>query len=317
LRLVFLGTPPVAVPTLDALIGAGHRVPLVVSQPDRPVGRSSSLRPPAVKVAAAAHGIEVFQPRKVRNTAFRERLAAARPDVLVVVAYGRILTRPVLDLGRLGAVNVHFSLLPAYRGAAPVQWTLARGESVTGVTTMSMNEGMDEGDILLQRELPIESGEHAPALAGRMASCGAELLLETLDRLDSGILAPRVQDHEQASYAPRLTPADGSYDPRLTAQEIEGRVRGFDPWPGVWAGIGERRLRLLEARALDGGSEEAAAGQVIELSSEGLVVACAANTALLLTRLQPAGRRALAARDAVNGRHVRPGDRLVRPDASR
>lgn len=304
-------------PTLDALIGAGHRVPLVVSQPDRAVGRSSRLRPPAVKQAAEAHGIEVFQPLRVRNTAFRERLAAARPDALVVVAYGRILTRAVLDLGRLGAVNVHFSLLPAYRGAAPVQWTLARGETLTGVTTMLMNEGMDEGDILLRRELSIEPGEHAPALAGRLASCGAGLLLETLDRLERGALVARAQDHPRATYAPRLSPKDGEYDPGLTAREIEGRVRGFDPWPGLWARIGERRFRLLEAQAVDLSFSGVPPGRVIELRPEGLIVACAADTTLLWTRLQPEGKRALEARDAVNGRHVRPGDQLGRPDATR
>jgi methionyl-tRNA formyltransferase len=309
-RVVFLGTPDAAVPSLDALIEAGHEPVLVVTQPDRPSGRSRRPLPPPVKRAALAHGLEVFQPTRVRGAAFRERLAADRPDLLVVVAYGRILPARVLALGSAGAVNVHFSLLPAYRGAAPVQWALAGGETVTGVTTMLMNEKMDEGDILLQRETAIEPGEHAPALEHRLAGIGAALLVETLGELGAGTLTPRPQDHARATLAPLLSRADGAIRPDLRAEAIEGRVRGFDPWPGVWLSRGGKRLRLVEARALEGSAPGVPAGSLTELTREGLLMVCGEGTRLLVSRVQPEGGRVLEARDAVNGRHLRAGDRL-------
>jgi len=309
-RVVFLGTPGVAVPALDALIEAGHDVALVVTQPDRPAGRSRRPLPSAVKQAALERGLELFQPVKVRGAAFRERLAAGRPDILVVVAYGRILPGPVLALGPGGAVNVHFSLLPAYRGAAPVQWALARGEAVTGVTTMLMNEKMDEGDILLQREVAITPGEHAPALERRLADVGSTLLVETVRDLQAGRLVPRRQDHSAATLAPLLSRADGEIAPDLRADEIEGRVRGFDPWPGVWLARAGRRLRLVEVRAAQGLDPGQPPGSLTELTREGLVMVCGGGTRLLLVGVQPEGRRVLGARDAVNGRHLQVGDRL-------
>jgi methionyl-tRNA formyltransferase len=309
-RLVFLGTPSAAVPSFHALIDAGHEVPLVVTQPDRPVGRSRRPQAPPLKQAAAERGIEVFQPLKVRNRAFRERLGSCAPDVLVVVAYGRILPGPVLRLAPRGALNVHFSLLPAYRGAAPVQWALARGEAVTGVTTMQMNERMDEGDLLLQAEVPVAEGEHAPALERRLAGVGAALLLETLRGLESGSIQPVPQDHGNATLAPLLTRSDGEIDPALTAGEIEGRVRGFDPWPGVWMASSGRRLRLIEVRVLEPAEATEPPGSITEFTRDGLVMICGGGTRLALIRIQPEGRRVLTARDAVNGRQLQPGDRL-------
>jgi methionyl-tRNA formyltransferase len=309
-RLVFLGTPAPAVPSLHALIESGHEIGLVVTQPDRPVGRSRLPQPPPVKRAAVDRGLQVFQPSKVRNRHFRERLAAGEPELLVVVAYGRILSRAVLQLAPRGAINVHFSLLPAYRGAAPVQWALARGEEVTGVTTMQLNERMDEGEILLQQELAIKEGEHAPALQERLAGVGAGLLVRTLAQLESGALAPRPQDHAAATLAPLLTRADGMLEPGLSAEEIAGRVRGFDPWPGAWFVRGGKRLRILAATPLTDGGSADPPGTLVELTGDGLVLACGGGTRLLLTRVQPEGGRPLTARDAVNGRHLRVGDRL-------
>jgi methionyl-tRNA formyltransferase len=255
--------------------------------------------------------LEVDQPRRVKGKQFAESLRARRPDVLVVVAYGRILSRAVLDVAPLGAVNVHFSLLPAYRGAAPVQWALASGEEVTGVTTMRLNERMDEGDLLLQQAMAIESGEHAPALQTRLADVGSSLLVETLRRLERGTVEPRPQDAEGASYAPMLSPADGEIDPNLPARSIEGRVRGFDPWPGVWVLREGRRLRLVDAVALSGTVAEDP-GRVVELTPEGLIVACGGGSRLALRRVQPEGRRVLEVRDAINGRQIAPGDLLGR-----
>lgn len=310
MRVVFLGTPGAAVPSLEALIEAGHEVVLVVTQPDRPAGRSRRPLPPPVKRTALERGLELFQPARVRDEAFRERLASCRPDVLAVVAYGRILPGRVLALGAGGAVNVHFSLLPAYRGAAPVQWALARGETVTGVTTMLMNEKMDEGDILLQREVAILPGEHAPALEERLAHLGAALLEQTLDGLRTATLVPRPQDHAAATIAPLLSRADGEVSPELEAKKIEGRIRGFDPWPGVWLSRAGRRIRLVEALALEGRNPAAPPGLLTDLTRDGLVMACGAGSRLLLRRVQPEGRRVLAARDAVNGRHLQVGERL-------
>jgi len=309
-KLVFLGTPGPAVPSLQALIGAGHEVALVVTQPDRPAGRSRRLVPPPVKLAALEHGLPIFQPLKVRNKAFRSRLASCSPDLLVVVAYGRILSGAVLRLAPGGAVTVHFSLLPAYRGAAPVQWALALGETVTGVTTMQLNEKMDEGDILLQQELPIAAGEHSPALQTRLADVGAGLLLETLAQIDGGVAAPRPQDHSAASLAPMLTRADGRPGPDLPAPQLLGRVRGFDPWPGVWFERRGKRVRVIDAVLLDAEESDQLPGRLAEFTAEGLVMCCGAGTRLLLTRVQPAGGKVLSARDAVNGRHLQVGDRL-------
>ena len=238
-----------------------------------------------------------------------------RPDVLVVVAYGRILTRAVLDLAPRGAVNVHFSLLPAYRGAAPVQWALARGERVTGVTTMHIDEELDSGDVFLRTEVPVEPGEHAPSLQDRLSVVGAELLVETLAGLEAGTIEPRPQDPSQVTLAPLLTVADGEVDPSLEAAEIEGRVRGFDPWPGVWLGRGGKRLRLVEAADTGRADAEAEPGRVLALEEDGLLVACGGGTLLRVGSIQPEGRRVMSARDAVNGRQLRPGDRLDRLSA--
>ena len=312
MRIVFLGTPDSAVPTLEALLSAGHHVSLVVTQPDRPAGRSASPRPPAVKSAALREGLRAIQPVKVRVPEFREALEAERPDALVVVAYGRILPEAVLAAAPLGAVNVHFSLLPRHRGAAPVQRAIAGGDDVTGVTTMLMNARMDEGDLLLQREVPVEPGEHAPSLTARLASVGAGLLIETLSGLGRGAIDPRPQDPALATYAPPLAPADGNADPSSPARTIERLVRGFDPWPGVWLRHAGKRIRIADARAIDGVSDAGPAGTLIGLESGELGMACGGGTLLAIRELQPEGRRVMSARDALNGRHLAPGDRLER-----
>jgi methionyl-tRNA formyltransferase len=246
----------------------------------------------------------------LRDRAIREQLESLQPDLLVVVAYGRILPGRVLRAAPRGAVNVHFSLLPRYRGAAPVQWALANGDEVTGVTTMQITPRLDEGDVLMQREVPVEPGEHAPALSDRLAVVGAELLDETLRRLQAGTLEPVSQDDARASLAPLLSRADGEVDLNLSAREIEGRIRGFDPWPGVWVGRRGKRLRLLEARRMEGARPEELAGQVIEMAPPGLVLVCGGGTLLRLLRLQPEGRRAMSVAEAVNGRQLEAGDRL-------
>ena len=310
MRLVFFGTPQTAVPSLEALLDAGHEILSVVTRPDRPVGRSGRPAGPPIKRVAVERGLEVRQPGSLRRGTLEQELREGRPDLLVVVAYGRIFPPSLLELAPHGAVNLHFSLLPKYRGAAPVQWSLACGERTTGVTTMRMNEQLDEGDLLLRREIAIEEGEHAPALAARLAGIGAALLVETVRGLEAGSLESHPQDHARASLAPILTAEESELDPSLTAREVEGRIRGFDPWPGVWARRQGKRIRLVEARELPGETSAAPPGTVTELRRDGLLLACAGGSLLSLQRLQPEGRRPMRAADAVNGRQIAPGDRL-------
>jgi len=311
-RIAFLGTPPVAVPTLETLLRSEHRVVLVVTQPDRAAGRSAAPIAPAVKSAALHAGVAVIQPQKVRSGELELALREAAPEALVVVAFGRLLPGRVLDVAPRGAINVHFSLLPELRGAAPVQWALAEGHERTGVSTMRMNEELDAGDILLQRELAIAPAEHAPALAARLALVGAELLAETLERLGAGTVVPRPQDAAAATHAPMLTKRDGEVDPsRLEAREIEGRVRGFDPWPGVWLQGPAGRLRIVEARAGPPSGVAPAPGEVVAHGPAGVSLACRGGSLLHLLRVQVEGRRAVAAADAMRGRLIVPGHVLA------
>jgi methionyl-tRNA formyltransferase len=309
-----MGTPETALPSLEAILAAGHDVALVCTQPDRPAGRRSALQPSPVKKLAVAHGLRVIQPDKVRTPEFLKAIEGAAADALAVVAYGRILTRQVLDAARLGGINLHFSLLPAYRGAAPVQWALARGESTTGVTTFRIDEGLDTGDLLGQRSVAIAKGEHAPALLARLSVEGAALLVATLDGLGHGSIVPQPQDHKRATSAPILTREHGSWDPAWTARELEGRVRGFDPWPGVWAARGGKRLRIAGAAALTDASSTEVPGAVLSSDALWVRVACAGGTVAVVDAVQPEGGRVMGAREAVNGRLLGPGDRFERPE---
>lgn len=309
-----MGTPETALPSLDAILAAGHDVTLVCTQPDRPVGRKKEPQASPVKQFAVARNLRLIQPEKVRTPQFFKVLEGADPDVLAVVAYGRILTRSVLDVARHGAINLHFSLLPALRGAAPVQWALARSELETGVTTFRIDEGLDTGDLLAQRRVAIAPGEHAPGLLGRLAVEGASLLVETFAGLEAGSMTPRPQDHARATVAPILTREDGRWDETWTARQLEGRVRGFDPWPGVWAVRAGKRLRIAGATSLPGASSDVDAGTVLSSEVEGVRVACADGTIAIVDSVQPEGGRAMTAREAVNGRLLCPGDRIERPE---
>ncbi len=309
-----MGTPETALPSLEAILAVGHDVTLVCTQPDRPAGRKKEPQASPVKQFALARNLRMIQPEKVRTPQFLEAIVGATPDVLAVVAYGRILTRNVLDVAPQGAINLHFSLLPALRGAAPVQWALARGEHETGVTTFRIDEGLDTGDLLGQRRVAIAPGEHAPALLGRLAVEGASLLVETLAGLGAGSMAPKPQDHARATAAPILTRGDGRWDQEWTARQLEGRVRGFDPWPGVWAVRAGKRLRIAGATALPGASSDVDAGTILSSDAEGVRVACAGGTVAMVDSVQPEGGRAMSAREAVNGRLLCTGDRIERPE---
>jgi len=307
MRVVFMGTPAFAVPSLDALARAGHDLAAVVAQPDRPAGRGQALREPATKVWAKEKGVPVLQPEKVRDGRLAAAIAALRPDVVCVAAYGRILGKDLLDLAPHGAVNVHGSLLPKYRGAAPIQWAIARGEAETGVSIMQMDEGLDTGDVLLQRVLPIAPDDTAERLAPRLAALGGEALVEALARAADGGVVPVPQDGAGATLAPILSREDGRIDWTRGAREIFDRLRGFTPWPGAWTTLDGKVLKVLEAEVEDVRASEApsAPGTAIVVPGRGLLVRCAHPTALLVRRVQPEGKGPQAAADFANGLRAR------------
>jgi methionyl-tRNA formyltransferase len=302
MRVVFLGTPEFAVPTVDALARAGHELLAVVAQPDRPAGRGQALKAPATKAWAEAHGVPVLQPEKVRDGTLAAALAALRPDVLVVTAYGRILGRDLLTLAPLGAVNVHASILPRWRGAAPIQWAVASGDAETGVTIMQMDEGLDTGDVLLVRTLPIGPEETAAELAPRLAALGGQAIAEALPLLAAGALVPVRQDAARHTLAPILEKEHGRLDFTRPAGALLARLRGFTPWPGSFTTLDGRVLKIHAARALPGDAAGAGAAPGSARAEGGaLRVACGGGSALLVTELQPAGKKRMAAADFLNG----------------
>ena len=305
LRLVFCGTPEFAVPTLAALVAAGHEVALVLTQPDRPSGRGMQLVAPPVKQWALAHGLLVEQPAKIRNNeSLRAQLTSLAPDATIVVAYGRILPPWMLALPRFGNINLHGSLLPQYRGAAPIQWAVANGETHTGVTTMLLEEGLDTGPTLEHAVVAIPPDATAAELFVQLASIGAPIVLSTLAGLAAGTLTPHPQDHTGATYAPMLKRDDGRVDFSRPAQAIFNRWRGFSPWPGAWATLGDRKFmltRLAMARLPPGPAEQMyAAGQLI-VAGSGLYAACGAGTFIELLAVQLEGKRSTPAADFLRG----------------
>lgn len=310
MRLVFCGTPAFAVPTFHALRAAGHNIELALCQPDRPSGRGLALSVPPVKQAALEVGIEVLQPEKIRNNAeLQSRLGTIRPDAIVVVAYGRIIPRWMLDLPRYGNLNLHGSLLPKYRGAAPIQWAVANGETLTGVTTMQLNEGMDTGDMLLQRSLPIGPEDTAEDLFPRLAELGAPLMVETLARLEAGTIVPEKQDDAAATHAPILTRDDGRVDTARTAQSIYDRWRGFQPWPGAWTTVRGKKV-TLHRMALVMPEKRGSAPGVFRVEDDRLFFSAADGGSLEVTELQLEGKRRMPAADFLRGHGVVDGDRL-------
>lgn len=307
LNIVFMGTPGFAVPTLEALHGSPHRVVQVVTQPDRPRGRGRKPTPPPVKAAALEMGLPVVQPETMRDSGFLQAVRALAPDLLVVVAFGQILKPALLEIPRLGAVNIHASLLPKYRGPAPIQWAVINGERETGVTTMFMDAGLDTGDMLLTRREPISQEDTAGSLHDRLAVSGAALLLETLDRLER--LEPVPQKNDESSYAPLLAKADGHIAWERPAEAIDWRIRGVSPWPGAFTFINERRVKLLKALPL---AEPANAppGTVEPGFPDELRVATGDGVLSLLELQGESGRR-LPVADFLRGFPVPPGTRLT------
>ncbi len=309
MKLVFCGTPQFAVPTLLALIDAGHEIALVLTQPDRPSGRGMQLVAPPIKQMAEAAGLDIFQPEKIKNNQeLRDRLTAIAPDAIIVVAYGRIIPKWMLDLPRFGNINLHGSLLPKYRGAAPIQWAIARGETVTGVTTMRLDEGLDTGDMLLRRELPIASAETAEDLYPKLSQIGAEVMIQTLQRLESGSIVPQKQDHTSASLAPILTREDGAINFSLSAKEIYDRWRGFQPWPGAWTIIDGKKL--LVSRMIPAHVAASADPGVAHVDHGRLYAGCAEGSWIAMEEVQLEGKRRMPAEDFLRGFPLKSGDRF-------
>ncbi|SRR5579872_83887 len=298
LDLVFCGTPAFAVRSLEKLVASGFRTQLVVTQPDRPKGRGLGLVASPVKESALKLSLPIAQPERIRNNEeFRSQLAVIKPDAIIVVGYGRIIPPWMLDLPRHGNINLHASLLPKYRGAAPIQWAIASGETVTGNTTMRIDAGLDTGDILLQEELAIDPDDTAVTLAPRLADMGADLLVKTLHGLDSGTIKPIKQDDSQASLAPILKKEDGAIDFGRSASEIRNRVRGFQPWPGAHTKFRGKNLQILKARV----STEAVAPAELQVSANRLLVGCANNTTLEVLEVQLEGKKRSLAQDFIRG----------------
>jgi methionyl-tRNA formyltransferase len=306
LRLIFCGTPRFAVPTLEALRAAGHEIALVVSQPDRPAGRGGQLSAPPVKQAALAADLPVTQPEKIRNNAeFHAQVEAIAPDAIIVVAYGRLIPPWMLALPPLGCINLHASLLPRYRGAAPIQWAVAMGDAFTGNTTMLLDEGLDTGPILLQQALAIAPEQTAADLFDLLAGAGAPMVVETLTGLANGTIKPQPQNHAGATFAPLLDREDGRMEfAARTATELKNRWRGFQPWPGAFTALNGKKLIVHRVEVVDASAFTASAsaqpGQ-IHIENHHLFVACAENTWLELVEVQLEGKKRLAAAEFLRG----------------
>ena len=307
LNLVFCGTPQFAVPTLDALAASGFNIQLVVTQPDRPKGRGLEMVASPVKLSALRLGLPITQPDKIKtNEEFRARLVALKPDAIVVVGYGRIIPQWMLDLPPHGNINLHASLLPKYRGAAPIQWAIAHGETVTGVTTMRIDAGLDTGDILEQRELPIATDDTAETVAPRLASIGAGLTVETMQGLQSGSIHPRPQDNSRATLAPILKKEDGLVDFSRSATEVFNRIRGLQPWPGAYTKFRGKTLQMWRARPFD---NPLPPGE-LKADANRLLAGCGSGTSLELLELQLEGKKRMSASDFLHGYRPQPGEKL-------
>jgi len=304
MRIVFMGTPESAVPSLQRLLDDGHEIVAVWTQPDKPAGRGKQLHQSPVKVFALQHDLTIHQPAKIKTPEAKDLFASDKADAAVVVAYGKILPTEFLSAYQHGCINVHFSLLPKYRGAAPVNWAIVNGETETGVTTMRIVEALDAGPILLQSGATIGKHETAPEVLLRLAEMGAALISKTLRNLDA--IEPRAQLDDDATFAPILKRENGLIDWSMDAFAIERRVRGFQPWPNAYTALDSRRLIIWRATP-EQIELSITHGQVVEARSDRLVVSCGHSTLLRIAELQPEGGRRMSARDFINGKYVKDG----------
>jgi methionyl-tRNA formyltransferase len=309
--IVFFGTPQFAVPSLEHLIASRHSVRGVVTQPDRPRGRGQKVVETPVKMIARQHGIPVFQPDRLRDPSVIDTIAPWQPDLGIVVAYGKLIPRDLLQVPRFGMINVHASLLPKYRGASPVHRAIMDGERETGVTIMQVVEALDAGDMLAKASRPIGPDETSEAVERDLAGIGARLLIDVVDRIETGTVAPEPQDDARSSYAPRLRKEEGLIDWSQPAQRIHDRVRGLYPWPHAYTYVDGSRLILLQTK-IAAGRPSVPPGEIVEVSKDAIHVATG-DGVLAVERLQPEGRRAMTAREFLAGRPLHPGGRLTGP----
>ena len=306
MKIVFMGTPEAAVPTLERILDDGHEVVAVWTQPDRPSGRGKKLKASSVKEFGLERGIEIFQPEKIRTKETIGLFKSQEADVAVVVAYGRILSKSYLNAFKYGCINVHFSLLPKYRGAAPVNWAIVNGEEETGVTTMRMDRGLDTGDMLLQRKTKIGAKANAIELMKRLSFEGAELLSETIEKLDQ--IVPIPQNHDQATLAPIMSKDDGLIDWNLSAKEIADQIRGFQPFPRSFTNYKGEKLTIWEAEEFDSEIRVRDPGIIANVTAEELLVSCGKKTMLRVSELQAAGKRRMNSLDFLNGVKLEVGE---------
>ena len=306
MKIIFMGTPDFAAASLEALIDSRHEIQAVVTQPDKPKGRKGELTPSPVKVVAEEKGIKVYQPLKVRDEEFVKTLRAYNPDVIVVVAFGQIIPLSILQMPKFGCVNIHGSLLPKYRGAAPIQWAVLDGEKETGITTILMDEGIDTGDILLKKTIQIDTDETSGSLFDKLMALGAETILETLDELEKGNLTPTKQGESPTAYAKMLTKAMGLIDFTKSAKELDCFVRGMDPWPSAYTLLSGKTLKLWKVRAVE---KSGKAGSVIEIGKESFTIACGEG-AIEVLEVQLEGKKRMSAGDFLKGSTLNKGQEL-------
>ncbi len=305
MRVIFMGTPEFAVPSLEALLQK-HEVVLVVTQPDKPKGRGKKMMPTPIKACAMAHGIPVLQPEKVKEAQVIEELRKYQPDLIAVTAFGQILTEPILELPKYGCINVHGSLLPKYRGAAPMQWAIINGETVTGITTMYMAKGLDSGDMLLKKEVTILPQDTFAQVHDKMAEVGAQLLLDTLDALEAGTLKRIPQDHDAATYAPMITRETGHIDWNHSGQDIQNLIRGLNPAPAAYTVYEGETLKIFSAERLEMPTEGDDCGMIVSVTKKGFAVACK-DCCLLITELQAKGGKRMTADAYLRGHEIKTG----------
>ena len=305
MRVIFMGTPDFAVPSLEALL-TKHEVVLVVTQPDKPKGRGKKMVPTPVKPCALEHGIPVLQPEKVKEPKFVEQLRSYEPDLIAVTAFGQILSEPILEMPKYGCINVHGSLLPKYRGAAPMQWSIIDGEKVTGITTMYMAKGLDSGDMLLKAEVEITDEDTFATIHDKMAVTGANLLLDTLDQLEAGTLERIPQDHDAATYAPMITKETGHIDWSKNRQDIINLIRGLNPVPAAYTIYEEEVLKIFGAVISDVQADDAANGEIVAVVKKGFVVKCG-DGCLLITEVQARGGKRMMTDAYLRGHAMKEG----------
>ncbi|MFR7988284.1 MAG: methionyl-tRNA formyltransferase [Anaerotignum lactatifermentans] len=305
MRVIFMGTPDFAVPSLEALL-TKHEVVLVVTQPDKPKGRGKKMVPTPVKACALEHGIPVLQPEKVKEPEFVEQLRSYEPDLIAVTAFGQILSEPILEMPKYGCINVHGSLLPKYRGAAPMQWSIIDGEKVTGITTMYMAKGLDSGDMLLKAEVEITDEDTFATIHDKMAVTGANLLLDTLDQLEAGTLERIPQDHDAATYAPMITKETGHIDWSKNRQDIINLIRGLNPVPAAYTIYEEEVLKIFGAVISDVQTDGAANGEIVAVVKKGFVVKCGGGC-LLITEVQARGGKRMMTDAYLRGHAMKEG----------